>query len=237
MALWDSGLWDTAKWSTVEATLSLTLDDVSVVATGQDVHAGPIAVTLGDISFASSGTVTHNGMASVTLADVTVAASGNIGWHGTLALTLDDVSVVATGQDVHAGPISLTLDDITFLATGAEGHQGSIDIGLADISFDAYGGPLQEFGYKGGIDKKKRKHVNQNAEIEKAVNSAVNKALGIEEDSEPEIIEAKEAKPLPDFKPAIEELMLDAEQKALQALLLQIELDELEDEETLLMLL
>lgn len=216
MALWDSGLWDTAKWSTVEATLSLTLDNVSVVATGQDVHAGPIAITLDDISFASSGTVTHNGTASVTLADITVAASGNIGWHGTLALTLDDIE---------------------FLATGADGHQGSITIGLTDISFDATGGPYQEFGYKGGIDKKKRKHVNQNAEIEKAVNSAVNKALGIEEDSEPEIIEAKEAKTLPNFKPAIEELMLDAEQKALQALLLQIELDELEDEETLLMLL
>lgn len=216
MALWDSGLWDTAKWSTVEATLSLTLDDVNVVATGQDVHAGPIAVQLDDISFASSGTVTHNGTALVTLEDVTFAASGNIGWHGTL---------------------DLTLDDIEFLATGADGHQGSITIGLADISFDATGGPYQEFGYKGGIDKKKRKHVNQNAEIEKAVNSAVNKALGIKEDSEPEIIEVKETKPLPDFKPAIEELMLDAEQKALQALLLQIELDELEDEETLLMLL
>ena len=46
MSLWDSGLWDTAKWSTIEATLALSLDDVTSQATGTTTHNATAAVTL-----------------------------------------------------------------------------------------------------------------------------------------------------------------------------------------------
>ena len=99
MALWDAGIWDTAQWSTIEATASLTLDD---------------------ITFASTGTLTHNGTLTVTLDDITFAAVGGFVNNGTLAVTLDDITFVASGHEVQSGPLELILDDITFEATGSE---------------------------------------------------------------------------------------------------------------------
>ena len=99
MALWDAGIWDTAKWSTIEATASITLDN---------------------ITFASTGKLTHNGTLAVTLDDITFAAVGGAVNSGTLALTLEDIAFVASGHEVQSGPLELILDDITFEATGSE---------------------------------------------------------------------------------------------------------------------
>ena len=99
MALWDAGIWDTAKWSTIEATASLTLDN---------------------ITFASTGKLTHNGTLAVTLADIIFTATGGKVNSGTLAVTLDDITFVAAGNEVQTGVLAVTLDDITFVATGSE---------------------------------------------------------------------------------------------------------------------
>lgn len=40
MALWDAGIWDAAKWSTIEASASITLDNITFASTGKIVHNG-----------------------------------------------------------------------------------------------------------------------------------------------------------------------------------------------------
>jgi hypothetical protein len=99
MALWDAGIWDTAKWSTIEATASITLDN---------------------ITFAGAGKLTHNGTLAVTLDNITFAATGGKVNSGTLAVTLDDITFVAAGNEVQTGVLAVTLEDIIFLATGSE---------------------------------------------------------------------------------------------------------------------
>ena len=100
MALWDAGIWDTAKWSTLEATASLTLDNITFAGTGALKHNGTLALTLADITFADSGTVTHNGTLALTLADITFAATGGKANIGTLAVVLEDLTFVATGSEI-----------------------------------------------------------------------------------------------------------------------------------------
>ena len=55
MALWDAGIWDTAKWSTIEATASITLDNITFASAGTLTHNGTLAVTLDDITFVATG--------------------------------------------------------------------------------------------------------------------------------------------------------------------------------------
>ena len=239
MALWDSGKWDTAKWSTIEATLAITLDSISVTAAGQDVHAGQLAVTLGDISVSSTGVVTRNGTLAVTLDDVVPALSGNITRHATVAVQLDSIDVVMAGQDVHAGPVAITLDDITVVSSGAITRHATVDITLEDIQVSVTGttqhnddfsvqledirvymeGIAGEGGARrGGFEVKKRKtpvKKNEQAEIEAKVQKAINKVFGIEEPSE-EPIEVAETELAPvDYTDQIRAMMLDAHIAAL----------------------
>ena len=188
MSLWDSGLWDTAKWSTIEATLALSLDDLIVVAAGQDVHAGYIALALDDVTVSVTGTTAHN---------------------GTLTALLDDADALFLGKDVHVGQVAIQ---------------------LADIDVNIQQAPQASWG---GIDKrKKKKHVNQNAEIEKTIRKIIDGEPADEEVAE---IEPEQPKPViqiedksPEFKAQIDQILSQIE---------AIELAELDDEETLLMLL
>ena len=196
MALWDAGIWDTAKWSTIEATASITLDNITFAATGKDVHDGTLVLTLDDIDVSSTGKLVHNGSVAVTLDDVVFAGSGVIAHNGTLSLTLDDVSVVITGNDVHSGTLALTLDDISFTANGGKVNSGTLALTLDDIAFDAIGlinPPVSFTQTKGGYKAKKKEYQKTTQEIENVVEKAINKVLGIEEESTP--ITEKEIQP------------------------------------------
>lgn len=195
MALWDSGVWDTAKWSTIEATISVTLDDIAFAGAGQDVHVATIALALDDIAVSSAGTVTHN---------------------GTLALTTDSIIFDATGKHIEVDDFRLQLDDIA-------------------VNIDAY--IVQTFvPTKGGYKPKQKKVKNERVEVEKAVEQAVNKALGIVEPED--IVEQVEEVKQPeiDYTAQINELMLEAQAKALGISIEQYLIDsELDDEETILL--
>lgn len=237
MALWDSGVWDTAKWSTIEATISVTLDDITFAGAGQDVHVATIALALDDIAVSSAGTVTHNGTLALTTDDISTSISGYITRHATLALTLDDFIVSMGGQDIHVGNISVTLDDATFDATGKHIEVDDFRLQLDDIAvnIDAY--IVQTFvPTKGGYKPKQKKVKNERVEVEKAVEQAVNKALGIVEPED--IVEHVEEVKAPeiDYTAQINELMLEAQAKALGISIEQYLIDsELDDEETILL--
>jgi hypothetical protein len=197
MALWDSGVWDTAKWSTIEATISVTLGDITFAGAGQDVHVATIAVTLGDISSTASGYVTHN---------------------GNIAVTLDDAVFDAVGKDIHVDDFRLVLDDVAV----------NIDAHIVQ----------QTVITKGGYKPKQKKIKNERTEVEKAVENAVNKALGI---VEPETIAEQpivEKAPEIDYTAHINELMLKAQAEALGLSIEQYLIEsELDDEETILLFL
>ena len=244
MALWDSGLWDTAKWSTIEATFAVTLDNVTVSATGQESHVGTLAVTLDSIG---------------------VSASGNITRHATVDVQLASIDVVMAGQDVHAGPLAIALDDITFASSGAITRHATVDITLESIQVSATGthqenddfrvqledisvymeGTASETGSRrGGFEVKKRKtpvKKNEQPDIEAQVKKAVNKVLGIEEP-----VEVAEPEPAPvDYTDQIRAMMLDAHIAALgrqvdkyERAIISAEIAaELDDEEAILFLL
>ena len=174
MALWDSGVWDTAKWSTIEATISVTLGDITFAGAGQDVHVATIAVTL------------------------------------------DDAVFTAVGKDIHVDDFRLVLDDVAV----------NIDAHIVQ----------QTVITKGGYKPKQKKIKNERAEVEKAVEKAVNKALGI---VEPEPIAKQpivEKAPEIDYTAHINELMLKAQAEALGLSIEQYLIDsELDDEETILL--
>ena len=242
MALWDAGIWDTAKWSTIEATASITLDDVTFVATGKDVHAGTLSLTLDDIIVSSTGKLVHNGTVTVALDNIVFSSNGVITHSGTLALTLDDVSVVMTGNDVHAGTLSLILDNILFSATGGNANNGTLALNLDDIVFDANGSiipPVLFTQTKGGYKAKKKEYQKTTQEIENVVEKAINKVLGIEEETAFIIEKETQSKTLHNtYAEELKYLQLQ-QQAELLSLTIDQYLEQLEqdDEEAILMFL
>ena len=237
MALWDSGIWGSSKWSTIETTVAISLDNVTVASTGKVVHSGALALTLDDVTVASSGVITH---------------------HAAIALTLEDINVVVAGQDGHAGPISLTLDDFTYTSSGIVVHNAAIAIPLEDISVQILGSDVHEGvlaltlediavyfqtfvpQHRGGTGKKKSKvYKDLRQEVEDDIANAIAKVTGenippeLEEISlEAEIKVAEEANIA-----KLQERVMEAQALALQAEIDRLIQDELDDEESLMLLL
>ena len=239
MALWDAGIWDTAQWSTIEATASLTLDDITFASTGKLTHNGTLAVTLDDVTFASTGTLTHNGTLAVTLDDITFASTGTLTHNGTLAITLDDITFVAAGNEVQTGVLAITLEDIAFEAAGGKANIGTLVVTLEDIAFAATGSenpPVVFTQTKGGIIAKKKEYKNNSADVKKASEDAVEAVTG-------------EPKPKVKVAPKVEEepstfvedyeaiLRMETEKAALELAIAQMLEDERDDEEAILLLL
>ena len=237
MALWDSGIWGSSKWSTIETTVAISLDNVTV---------------------ASSGVITHHAAIALTLEDINVVSSGVITRHATIALTLEDINVVVAGQDGHAGPISLTLDDFTYTSSGIVVHNAAIAIPLEDISVQILGSDVHEGvlaltlediavyfqtfvpQHRGGTGKKKSKvYKDLRQEVEDDIANAIAKVTGenippeLEEISlEAEIKVAEEANIA-----RLQERVMEAQALALQAEIDRLIQDELDDEESLMLLL
>ena len=218
MALWDAGIWDTAQWSTIEATASLTLDDITFASTGKLTHNGTSAVTLDDVTFASTGKLTHNGTLAVTLDDITFAAVGGAVNSGTLALTLEDIAFVASGHEVQSGPLELILDDITFEATGSETPPFLVD------------------PRRGGLKAKKKEYKNNSADVKKAIEDAVEAVTG---EPKPKVKVAVKVEEEPNtFVEDYEAILrMETEKAALELAIAQMLEDERDDEEAILLLL
>ena len=218
MALWDAGIWDTAQWSTIEATASLTLDDITFASTGKLTHNGTLAVTLDDITFASTGTLTHNGTLAITLDDITFVAAGNEVQTGVLAITLEDISFEAAGGKVNSGILAVTLDDITFEATGSETPPFLVD------------------PRRGGLKAKKKEYKNNSADVKKAIEDAVEAVTG---EPKPKVKVAPKVEEEPStFVEDYEAILrMETEKAALELAIAQMLEDERDDEEAILLLL
>jgi hypothetical protein len=239
MALWDAGIWDTAKWSTIEATASLTLDNITFASTGKLTHNGTLAVTLADITFASTGKLTHNGTLAVTLADIIFTATGNEVQTGILAITLEDIAFAATGGKVNSGTLAVTLDDITFVAAGNEVQTGVLAVTLDDITFVATGSETPPFlidTRRGGLKAKKKEYKNNSADVKKAIEDAVEAVTG-EPKPKAKVAPKVEEKPVTFVEDYEAILRMETEKAALELAIAQMLEDERDDEEAILLLL
>ena len=218
MALWDAGIWDTAQWSTIEATASITLDNITFASTGKLTHNGTLAVTLDDVTFASTGTIKHNGTLAVTLDDITFVAAGNEVQTGVLAITLEDIAFEAAGGKVNSGTLAVTLDDITFDATGSETPPFLVD------------------PRRGGLKAKKKEYKNNSADVKKAIEDAVEAVTG---EPKPKVKVAPKVEEEPStFVEDYEAILrMETEKAALELAIAQMLEDERDDEEAILLLL
>ena len=205
----------TAAGPVNSGTLAVTLDDVVVAASGAVVHGevGNLALTLDDVVIASSGVVNHTGSLTLTLGDIVPAFSGIEGHTGTLAATLGDISFASSGTVSHAG-----------------GETGSLVLALDDIAISMLGDvPITTVITKGGISPKRKK--NQAKEIEQLIQDIL-------EPKQPELIEEK---PEITLAPAVEYIDKSPDIKAQIDLIVQqietLDLAELDDEETILLLM
>ena len=216
MALWDSGIWGSSKWSTIETTVAISLDNVTVASTGKVVHSGALALTLEDINVVVAGQDGHAGPISLTLDDFTYTSSGIVVHNAAIAIPLEDISVQILGSDVHEGVLALTLEDIAvYFQTFVPQHRG-------------------------GTGKKKSKvYKDLRQEVEDDIANAIAKVTGenippeLEEISlEAEIKVAEEANIA-----RLQERVMEAQALALQAEIDRLIQDELDDEESLMLLL
>jgi hypothetical protein len=239
MALWDAGIWDTAKWSTIEATASITLDNITFASAGTLTHNGTVSVTLDDVTFAGAGALKHNGALAITLDDITFASTGILTHIGTLAVTLEDITFVAAGNEVQTGVLAITLEDIAFDAAGGKVNSGTLAVTLDDIIFLATGSEIPPFlidTRRGGLKAKKKEYKNNSADVKKAIEDAVEAVTG-------------EPKPKVKIAPKVEEepntfvedyeaiLRMETEKAALELAIAQMLEDERDDEEAILLLL
>ena len=239
MALWDAGIWDTAQWSTIEATASITLDNITFASTGKLTHNGTLAVTLDDVTFAGAGTLTHNGTLAVTLADIIFTATGNEVQTGILAITLEDIAFAATGGKVNSGTLAITLDDITFVAAGNEVQTGVLAVTLDDIIFSATGSEIPPFlvdPRRGGLKAKKKEYKNNSADVKKAIEDAVEAVTG-EPKPKAKVAPKVEEKPVTFVEDYEAILRMETEKAALELAIAQMLEDERDDEEAILLLL
>jgi hypothetical protein len=240
MALWDSGIWDSSKWSTIESTVAITLDGVTVASTGKVVHVATVVITLDDVAIASSGVITRHATVDLPLDDIIIESNGNITRHATLDLTLDDVDIVIAGQNVHAGPLNIQLDDIIFEATGQHGHTGTLAVSLDELIIYFQGADDNQQQHRGGFDAKKRKptvYKDERQELESQIAKAIAKVTGEDQETATPEVEVKVVEPVETPNYQLQEMVMKAQAMALQAeidLLIQAELD---DEESLMLLL
>jgi hypothetical protein len=115
-----SALEEAAAGGDITGTLSVTLGDVTISASGEVKTEGSLSRTLGDTTIAASGEIEVEGSLSQVLAGTTLAAAGEIKTEGSLARTLSDVTLLASGLvgDVIVGSLDVTLDSVILSASG-----------------------------------------------------------------------------------------------------------------------
>jgi hypothetical protein len=109
----------------ITGTLSATLADATLAATGTLPIAGTLAATMANATLSATGALPITGTLAATLASATLTAEGALSIAGMLSATLADATLAATGEgpapDPITGELAVTLADATLAATGRVG--------------------------------------------------------------------------------------------------------------------
>jgi hypothetical protein len=132
-----SGFTGLTAVTTSTGTASITLDPITVAATGVVPHTATADITLPAITLAGTGNIPSQGTLASTLSAITLAATGTVAnqvFTGTLAVTFDPITLAATGNVPSKGTLASTLDAITLVGTGNIPSKGTLAATLADIT-------------------------------------------------------------------------------------------------------
>lgn len=148
--VWDDGLagpilladYFEASATPIGGTLSATLGDVTLAATGSGVSTinGSLSATLENVTVASTGQLRIAGTLTTTLGAVTSTASGALRIAGSTNATLGALASSATGQLRIASQLATTLGDVTASASGKLEIKGQAGLALGDVSASASAG-------------------------------------------------------------------------------------------------
>lgn len=131
----------------VTGTLSATLSDATLAASGVEIFTGTLASTLGASTLSASGVEVFTGTLASTLSAATMSASGAEVFTGTLASTLSASTMSASGEEVLTGTLASALSNATSAISGSEVFTGTLSTTLNNATAAAAG--LQVF--QGGL--------------------------------------------------------------------------------------
>lgn len=120
----------------VTGTISETLSDVTISASGVVPYTGTIIQTLANVTSTASGTLTVLGSISETLDSTTSAISGQVGLTvtGTISETLDNFTSTSSGILTVTGTVVETLGNTTSVTSGTILTTGTISETLEDFT-------------------------------------------------------------------------------------------------------
>jgi hypothetical protein len=96
------------------ASLSVTLDGITLSAASTIALKATLSKTLDDVSLSFTGAVAiRAAAAAITLADVSLSAVGAVALKASLSATLDDITLGATGALLLQATVNVTLEDLT----------------------------------------------------------------------------------------------------------------------------
>lgn len=137
-----------AEASGAEGSLSKTLDDVTVSASGALEISGALSQSLAPLTLSGSGALLVSAVSSVNLQPMGVSGSGALIVSGGLSSLLEDTLLSSTGvlAGVDEGVLSVTLDDLGVLLTGALRLNAGLSSILDDLTLNS-AGALRLSGY------------------------------------------------------------------------------------------
>lgn len=127
----------TASGSGVTASLSVTLDAVTLSSTTVAPIAGALSKTLDDVTLASTASVAVVANLNVTLGAVTLSSTASVPIAAALSKTLDDVTLSSAGIVLVVATLSKTLDAVTLVADGTVTSAtitADLNVLLADVT-------------------------------------------------------------------------------------------------------
>lgn len=227
----------------INAVLAVTLDDVTVSATGGLAITGQASASLDDATVSSTASLEIAASASITLDDVSLSSNAVLDIAATEATVLDDVTVSATGALLISAELSVTLDDVTGSSDAFLTNHAYLDVTLDDVVLYSDATlRLPNTDADGGFKRKEPKRKTRK-DRERLLDQALEKAFEPKRrkviPSKPWLIEpviVPEPLAIPEFNPDIANLsgyVLDLQRQLAQR---KFELSQMEADDELLLL-
>ena len=130
----------------ISGSLSKSIDVISISAAGEvsgesepEEVTGVLDKTIDSVSLSSSGKVTVQGAVGKTLDGATLSSAGKVIVNGALSKSLDSVVVASAGKTFIAGELSKALDGTQIQSAGKVFISGALETNIDAIALNAVG--------------------------------------------------------------------------------------------------
>ncbi|MCK4522414.1 MAG: hypothetical protein KAU20_07615, partial [Nanoarchaeota archaeon] len=122
----------------ITGSISATLEETTMTATGKKVISGSMNVTLEETAFSATAKRMIEGSISVDLEESTMDSAGG-GAAGSITASLEETELSAAGKKTISGSMNITLEETTIAAAGGKFIDGNISTTLEETTFSADG--------------------------------------------------------------------------------------------------